>query len=147
MTLRLVEIDVKSMAHVQLLFKLLQERQPWQAISHKKMPSFGEHMTFVKSKPYAGWYLIVHNATDRIQDDEAVGSTYITHNNEVGIFIFKEYQGKGYAKEALDLLMSGYDPPFYANINPTNHKSREFFTKLGFKFIQTTYALGESDAE
>jgi RimJ/RimL family protein N-acetyltransferase len=145
--IRLIEVDRNSMAHIQLLFKLLQERQPWQAISHKKMPSFGEHMSFVKSKPYAGWYLIVENATDHIQDDVPVGSTYITHNNEVGIFIFKEHHGKGYGKEGLDILMGAYDPPFYANINPANHISREFFTKLGFKFIQTTYMLGEEDAK
>lgn len=139
MNIRFVEVNRNSMAHIQLLFKILQERQPWQSISHTKMPSFKEHMTFVKSNPYAGWYFI----TDDELPGEVIGSTYITSANEVGIFIHKEYNGKGYGKASMEYLMGLYDPPFYANINPLNHASREFFSKLGFEFKQVTYVLSE----
>lgn len=150
-TLHLRSVDPKSIDDIQLLYKILGERKPWQSISHRKMPTFGEHRDFVKSKPYAAWYFIIKEVPPPPNEpwdcNEIVGSTYLTHNNELGIFIFKEYHGQGFGSRAINLIMSMHEPPFYANINPINHVSREFFTKLGFKFIQTTYVFGEDDAK
>jgi RimJ/RimL family protein N-acetyltransferase len=138
--MNLVEVNPSAMAHLQILFKLLTERTAWQSISHKKMPTFGEHMRFVKSKPYQAWFILV-------EGEEPLGSTYLSHNNELGIFIFKAHHGKGYGKQAIEAIMAAYDGPFYANISPHNMDSQIFFKKLGFKFIQMTYVLGEEDAE
>lgn len=80
-----------------------------------------------------GWHII-------IADGSAVGATYITHANELGVFIFKAYQGHGYGKEAVEEMMDRYEGPFLANINPGNEASRKFFEDLGFKMIQVTYA-------
>lgn len=132
--MNLKEVNPTSMGDIQILYKLLSERTAWQSISHKKMPTFGEHMRFVKTRPYAAWYLIWDG-------EDVIGSTYLSHNNEIGIFIFKEYHGKGYGKKAIQEVMSMHEPPFYANISPHNTDSQLFFRKLGFKFIQMTYAL------
>lgn len=133
MSVYLKTVDVHSRADLTALYKLLAERSPQQAISHKKMPTFGEHARFVKSLPYKGWYLIVVGA-------EFVGATYITHSNELGIFLFNKHRGLGYAKEAIEEMMTRYEGPFLANINPNNGISRAFFEKLGFKLLQVTYA-------
>lgn len=125
-------VDVHSSWDIDTLYKLLAERTPAQSISHKGMPSHGEHKRFVKSRPYKAWYLI-------FDDEDVVGSTYITHANELGIFIFRHQQGKGYAQQAVLELMSRYEGPFYANINPSNLASKAFFAELGFKFLQETY--------
>lgn len=126
-------VDVHSRFDIETLYKLLLERTPGQAISHKKMPTYGEHKRFVKSCPYKGWYLIWVGPI-------VVGATYITHANELGIFIFNKYKGNGYAQVAINLIMDLYEGPFLANINPDNLASRAFFSELGFKMIQVTYA-------
>lgn len=137
MNLRIV--DTHSREDINTLFKLLAERTGEQAISHKKMPTFGEHTRFVKSCPYQVWYLITDGG-------EPVGATYLTHANELGIFVFNRHKGKGYGKGAILEMLRRFEPPFYANINPANEASRKFFESLGFKFIQTTYAYGGDDA-
>lgn len=116
-----------------ILWQLLQERTPSQSISHQKMPTWNEHCLFVANHPYLAWYLI--------EIDEVVGSVYLTHLNEIGIFIFIEHQGKGYASKAIKLLMKKHPRPQYlANINPANDGSIKMFQKLGFKHIQNTYS-------
>jgi len=130
MNLRIV--DTHSREDINTLYKLLLERTPNQAISHKAMPTFGEHTRFVKSVPYQVWYLITDGG-------EPVGATYLTHANELGIFVFNKHHGKGYGKAAIEEMLRRFEGPFLANINPDNEASRKFFESLGFKFIQTTY--------
>lgn len=134
--MKLRKVEPAAMADLQILYKLLGERTPTQSISHKGMPTFREHIDFVKSKPYAAWYMIING-------EDIVGATYLTENNEIGISIFRAYQGVGFGKEAVLELMSMHEPPFYANIAPNNVDSQVFFKKLGFKFIQRTYAFGD----
>ena len=120
----------------QILWELLQERTPEQSISHKDMPTWERHCLFISSYPYISWYLIE-------TDEGIVGSIYLTNLDEIGIFIFKEYHGKGYAAEAIQLLMKTHPrDQFLANINPSNFKSESLFKKLGFKHIQNTYSYG-----
>ena len=40
------------------LYDLLKNKDPNANISHKKMPSYDEHVKFVMSKPYTNWYII-----------------------------------------------------------------------------------------
>lgn len=117
------------------LYELLKERDPRVNISHKKMPSFAQHVKFVLSKPYAKWYVIV-------KDKKDVGSVYLTKNNEIGIFIKKNIQGKGIGFKALKLLMENNPRSRYlANVNPKNKRSATFFKNNGFSLIQHTYEL------
>ena len=119
------------------LYELLRERTEQQSISHKKMPTYQEHCRFVDSKPYKDWFLIEDHG-------EAVGAIYLTHQNEIGVFIFKKYQGKGYGPLAIHMLMCRFPGErFLANINPNNAASIKCFTQLGFKLIQQTYELEE----
>lgn len=117
------------------LFDLLLERRPWQSISHREMPTFEQHKAFMDRQPYAHWYII-------IADDEEVGHTYLTNQNEVGIFLTKNRTGRGIAVEAAKLLMQRHPGKrFLANVNPQNEPSTKFFRKLGFKHVQNTYEL------
>ena len=121
-----------------LLYALLKERTPKQSISHKGMPSYEEHQAFIASVPYKAWYIIVTP-----DHPLPVGATYLTHQNEIGIFIFEEHHRKGYAKQAVEALMSLHrgNSPFLANINPDNKASIAFFKKLGAQLIQHTYEI------
>ena len=115
----------------EVLYALLGEREPYQAISHKTMPTRGEHQSFVGSVPYAAWYLIK-------VDGEDVGAVYLTHKREVGLFIFKAHQSKGYGSKALALVREKHPGTMYANISVRNPSSKAFFERHGFTHIQNT---------
>ena len=128
-------IDVyKHKNSAELLYQLLQEREQHQCISHKELPSLINHLRFVDSKPYLAWYLVELGGT-------VIGATYLTRQREIGIFLFREHQGKSLGAKAVQLLMDTHPGKFLANIAPTNPGSSEFFKNLGFKLIQHTYQL------
>jgi len=132
--LKLKEIDEKD---IQFLYNLLEERKPVTRISHKKMPTYEEHVNFVKSSPYSKWYIIE-------VDGERAGSIYLTKQNEIGIFLNEGLKEKGIGSNALNILIAKNPGLRYlANINPENKKSIEFFKKLGFTLIQYTYVLNK----
>ena len=118
-----------------ILYRLLGERTPDQSISHKGMPDYPEHVEFVESLPYKTWCFI-----HAPEEDGYVGTVYLSKQNEIGVFIFNQYQRKGYGQEAVKVLMEANDGPLLANINPQNTASAKMFESLGFKHIQNTYA-------
>jgi len=119
----------------EFLYQLLAERDPRANISHQKIATFEQHVRFVKSKPYSRWYIIKY-------DDQNAGSIYLTHMNEIGIFLKKEFHGKNIGKRALNLLIA-LNPreKYLANISPKNKKSIRFFKKNRFQLVQYTYEL------
>ena len=128
-------ISLKSVikSDSKFLFDLLKERSPKTNISHKKMPSYDEHVSFIKSKPYTHWYVI-------LKSNEKVGSIYLSKNDEIGIFILKKFQGHNFGFFALnELLKKNPRKRFLANVNPKNKKSMSFFKNNGFKLIQYTF--------
>lgn len=125
---------IRKSDHV-FLYELLKERDPRANISHREMPSFARHIEFVLSKPYARWYVIIHS-------EKNVGSVYLTKNDEIGIFIKKNIQGRGIGIQALKLLIKENPRTRYlANVSPKNKKSIRFFKNNGFSLIQHTYEL------
>tara|TARA_B100001559_G_scaffold287225_1_gene264103 strand:+ start:54 stop:476 length:423 start_codon:yes stop_codon:yes gene_type:complete len=117
------------------LFELLEERDPRANISHKKMPSYNEHLKFIKSKPYTKWYII-------LKSKDRIGSIYLSKNDEIGIFLSKKYQGKNIGNDALkELIRKNPRERYLANVNPKNKKSSIFFKNNNFKLIQHTYEM------
>lgn len=108
-----------------LLFALLKERRPEQSISHMSMPTWEEHVTFVRSQPYEHWYLIEADGYFR-------GSVYLTRQREIGVAIFEGCRGQHYAEDAVGELMRLHPGRFLANIAPGNAASLALFAKLGF---------------
>jgi RimJ/RimL family protein N-acetyltransferase len=126
------EIDVTDF---RFLFNLLKQRDVRANISHKKMPTYNDHVKFVKSKPYTKWYIIQKSKIK-------VGSIYLSKNDEIGIFINEKFHGEGFATDALKLLINKNPRSRYlANVNPKNLRSAKFFKKNNFKLIQHTYEL------
>ena len=75
-----------------------------------------------------------------------VGTIYLTKQNEIGIFLKKGIQHQGIGTHALEILMRGNPGLRYlANVSPKNKDSMEFFQKNGFKLIQYTYQLIDSE--
>lgn len=104
-------------------------------ISHRAFPPWTEHVEFVESRPYAHWYLL------RVET-VCVGAVYLTKADEIGVHIFRKYQGNGYGGEAVQMLVKRHPRPSYrANINPRNERSIALFQRLGFTLLQHTYEL------
>ena len=120
------------------LYKMLGERSLIDSISHRKMPTYEEHVAFCDAGPYKGWYIII---LDEGGNGKHIGNCYISKQNELGIFLKKEYQRKGISQPALQLLMSMYPGvEFLANIAPGNARSITLFEqRLGFQHVQNTY--------
>jgi len=118
---------------IKFLYDLLKERDPSANISHKKIPIYAQHKKFVMSKPYSKWYIIEYNR-------KKIGSIYLSKQNEIGIFLKKEFHGLGLAYEALKLIMKKNPRKrFLANVSPKNKKSMKFFKQNNFQLIQYTY--------
>ena len=131
------DIKLKSIAKSdhRFLYQHLKERNPSANISHKKMPTYAEHVRFVMSHPYSKWYIIIHK-------NKKIGTIYLTKQNEIGIFIKNKVQGILIGQRVLKLLMEKNPRKRYlANVSPKNKKSIAFFKKNGFKLIQYTFEL------
>lgn len=116
-------------SHYRFLYRILSERKEHQNISHRSLPTLKQHIDFVNRRPYKEWYIVYDKQTK-------IGSVYITERSEIGLFILEEFQNKGYGSEILSTLLN-LNPKeiFYANINPRNFKSINFFKKHGFCWV------------
>lgn len=115
-----------------VLYNLLKQRTPEQNISHKVMPTWEQHRAFIESRPYLAWYLIEVDA-------EFVGAIYLSKQLEIGIFISEFSRGSGYGAQAVRMLREKHPGRVYANINPDNWRSQQFFVQQGFSQLQVTY--------
>ena len=128
MVLKPVTID-----DAKFLFDLLKQRQGIVNISHKSLPTWEEHVEYIKNNTYQSWDIIW-------VDNVRIGNIYLTDRDEIGIFLDKEFQSNGYGSIAINEFMKKNGKKRYlANINPTNYKSIQFFGKHGFIHIQNTY--------
>tara|TARA_Y100000817_G_scaffold184051_1_gene143831 strand:+ start:60 stop:470 length:411 start_codon:yes stop_codon:yes gene_type:complete len=117
---------------LKFLFNHLKERDPREKISHKKMPTYDEHVKFVLSKPYSKWYII-------FEKNKKIGSVYLTKADELGLHLKKEYFRESLLKEILESLMkSEPNKRFVFNVSPRNKKFMKFLQKNGYVISQQT---------
>lgn len=134
-----VVLEKVTKSDYEFLYELLKMRDPRTNISHRKLPTYDEHVRFVMKKPYKKWYIIKSN-------DQKVGSIYLSLEDEIGISIKKEFQRKGIGRKAVKLLMEKNPRTRYlANVAPNNIKHQEFFKKLGFTGLQYIYEIINPD--
>jgi RimJ/RimL family protein N-acetyltransferase len=90
---------------------------------------------------------------DRTSDAKFVGAVFISHparpsvvGDELSVDIMPEFRGRGYAEEALRLMIGRHAPRrFVANVAPENYASMALFKKLGFKLCQVTFEKMPND--
>ena len=127
---------IKEIDH-NFLYKLLLQRKEIVNISHKNMPTYEEHVEFVKSDPYSKWYIIQI-------DEKKIGSIYLTKQNEIGIHILGEYEdGERYKTIIKEFILKYPQDNFFVNISPRNELYINFVNDLGFHLIQHTYERDE----
>ena len=135
MTNNQIILKLVSKSDYRFLYDLLKERDSRVNISHKKMPTYNEHLKFIKSKPYTKWYIVKWGT-------QKIASIYLTSQNEIGIFIKKTHQNKNLGGIIMSqLIQKNPRERYLANVSPKNKISENFFKSYGFKFIQKTYEL------
>jgi RimJ/RimL family protein N-acetyltransferase len=141
--MKLIPVDAANEHHIQVLWDVLAQREPSENISHKAMPTLAQHCRFVAKHPYEGFYLIE-------VDGVLVGKVYLTFppaapslpGNEIGYDILRVHQRKGYATQAVRMLMQMHGPRRYIfNVSPLNKPAQEFVESLGGSLCQYTYEL------
>ena len=132
---RCVTLEKVTKLDCEFLYDLLKSRDPRTNISHKKMPTYDEHIRFVMKKPYKKWYIIKYNK-------QKIGSIYLSLQYEIGISIKKEFQRKGIGSKAMKLLIEKNPRSrYFANVAHHDLKHQKFFKKLGFTDFQYTYVI------
>jgi RimJ/RimL family protein N-acetyltransferase len=132
--MNLVDIYTLPDRH-QVLYDLLKERDETTNINHRELPEWWQHVSYVESHPYDVWNFIEVGG-------QIVGHCYITTEDEIGIFVFREHQGKHYGPAAVrQLMFMAGKRKYKAHINPRNERSASLFARLGFTCKQHTYEL------
>ena len=117
------------------LYDLLKTRDPLANISHKKMPSYDEHVNFILSNPYTIWYIIEY-------EGKKIGSVYLSKHDEIGISLVDNSLYDKIGKSIIKLLIKNNPRKHYlAKISPQNEKLQNFFVNNGFRGLEYTYEM------
>ena len=143
--------DVYTMPNAkEFLYRVFCERRAhtWISRTSEEVP-WWEHSQFVDSRPYRYWYIIYHDTTP-------VGEINVTKQNEIGLAILREHQGKGFGSDTIRKFVETHNPlpaipsnrngHWLANIAINNEASKEFFRRLGFRPLMETWVLEDGDA-
>ena len=131
----LVSVYRLPKAAPEILYRLLEEREPHVNISHRGMPTWKNHVRFIAGHPYSAWYLVRSG-------QDYVGAIYLTALGEIGIGVLAQWRGHGFGRAAIRALMRKHPRSrFLANINPGNATSIRMFSEMDFRIIQQTYEL------
>jgi hypothetical protein len=138
-TITLVKVKPNE-EHARILYEFLKQRK--HKISHKRLPTYIEHMEFVISHPYRFWFIIKEH-------EGFIGTLYATKNNWLGVFVM---QGKeDVIKPAITLFLKKIKPLkpiksvrgelFSVNVPPSNKKLISILKSMGASLVQVTYLL------
>jgi hypothetical protein len=117
------------------LYDLLKTRDPLANISHKKIPSYDEHVNFILSNPYTIWYIIEY-------EGKKIGSIYLSKQDEIGISFVDDSFHDQFGNRVIKLLTKKNPRKRYlANVSPLNKKLQNFFVNNGFTELEYTYEL------
>ena len=111
----------------EVLYELLKNRKF--NISHKKSPSFKDHVKFVKKNPYRVWYLALLN-------DDFVGSIYLKNDN-LNLFLEKILN----KHKPLRKIASERNGNFFINIANNDKKTKKILLNFGLIHIQSTFLI------
>ena len=139
----MLEFEIIEPIEVQIeeLYELLKSRS--HSISHKELPEFETHATFVRNHPYRAWYLVR-------MDQELIGSVYLGKDNSIGVQIDEAHVGE-HLHIVLTVLRMKHKPlepipsvrpaEFFVNVAPSNKALIAALEKLEYPLIQHTYRI------
>ena len=125
---------------IEVLYTQLKNRK--YNISHKLLPRFEDHITFVKNHPYRYWVMI-------LEDGLPIGNFYIQADNSIGLNITEPYlrvisEVLDYIRDKftpLEEVRSKIPPYFFVNVPYRNQKLSESLIHFDAFPIQISYKI------
>jgi len=125
---------------IELLYSHLKNRNF--GISHKLLPLYQDHITFVKNHPYRYWAFVIEN-------NFPVGTVYLQTNNSIGLNL---QQPTGHlVSEALRHIRNNFEPEkeitsiipsyFYLNVACANEELNKILLELDAIPLQMSYKV------
>ena len=125
---------------IELLYSHLKNRNF--GISHKLLPLYQDHITFVKNHPYRYWAFVLEN-------NFPVGTVYLQTNNSIGLNL---QQPTGHlVSEALRHIRNNFEPEkeitsiipsyFYLNVACANEELNKILLELDAIPLQMSYKV------
>lgn len=121
------------------LYDLLQQRMTRLGvnISHRRMPSYEDHVAFWDAQPYACAWIIMSGY-------RPVGYFYLTKIlNELGIQCFAEFDTQAFYLVVIDHVLKMGLGEILANVNPRHSELITALRARGFEVCQHTYRRTE----
>jgi len=125
---------------IEILYNHLKNRNC--GISHKLLPQYQDHITFVKNHPYRYWAMVLEN-------NSYVGAVYLQTNNSIGINLLEP--SKQLVSEVLRHIQENFKPAkeirstipfyFYVNVAYANEKLSKVLLELDAIPLQTSYKV------
>jgi RimJ/RimL family protein N-acetyltransferase len=140
-------VNVLDENHIQILYRLLQERYDPSCYANipgmatDELPTYKQHKQYLISEPYK-FHVLFH---EKRQPDIIKAALYLKRDGDVGIFVFKKYWGQGIGTKALteflEFLKYYTRGTTTATVNIENKASQALFEKLGFQKVGYVYKL------
>lgn len=129
-------LKLMTVGDCRFVYQLLKERQNEPNVNiNFQMPTYEDHKEYLLDALYFEWY---KQAFIMYIGRKKIGQVYVTKDNEIGVFVLKAYQGKGYGREAVKRIIQATESDvFTAHVNGANEKSKRLFKALGFKLKRT----------
>lgn len=133
------ETVVPTIEQIEILYGQLEERL--HSISHKVMPSFDDHSTFVRNHPYRKWVIVKNKK-------KVIGNVYIQFDNSISLHL-EPSDNFGLFREAMSQVYGLYSPlpaepsvrfgEFFFRVPSGDHILQENLSKLGFGEVERTF--------
>jgi len=96
------------------------------SVTFLSLPSFDEFKKSYFKNDFMRYIIFNHNL-------EKLGFVVITNDDEIGYFVDKKFQNKGYGSKAVSMLIQLHPRPrYFATVHNENHSSIKLISKLGF---------------
>ena len=125
---------------IELLYSHLKNRNF--GISHKLLPLYQDHITFVKNHPYRYWAFVIEN-------NFPVGTVYLQTNNSIGLNL--QQPTRHLVSEALRHIRNNFEPEkeitsiipsyFYLNVACANEELNKILLELDAIPLQMSYKV------
>jgi hypothetical protein len=135
----ILEPIIPTHDQIEVLYAQLEGRR--HNISHQFMPSFKDHISFVRNHPYRDW-MIVKN------EGRAIGNVYIHFDNSIGFHLGCS-ENVEHVSEILKQINRSYSPlpavpsvrigDFFLRVASDNHGLQETLSKLDFREVERTF--------
>ena len=126
---------------INALYLILKNRN--YSISHKFLPNFEEHESFVKQNPYIAWYLIQ-------KENLFIGNVYLNNDNSIGINLVNDFKDSDLV-EIIGFIKKNHKPlppiksirrdEFFINVPSSNKHLIKTLKDLNKKEIQLTFLV------